>query len=113
MVQLHEDFAIMRSNRGIVAKGQAVLLRNNAKVIEDELDLIGRYGAANLVLHGAEDLFSAFNARPRSGTHVQAELSGIHIWKEITPDPGQRQQRTADHQPKYQKHRGPIHQTPT
>src|SRR5438034_9097251 len=72
-----QDLTVVRTNGRVVAESEAVLFRDDAKIIQNEPDVFRADGMADLVFHGAENLFCLLNAGAGRRANMEPELSSI------------------------------------
>src|SRR5260370_29593334 len=112
MLKRNEDLSIGRTDRGVIAEGQAVLLRYNTEIIQYQADILQTNRVADAVLNSAEDLFGLLDSGACGRANMQPKLSGIDVGKKVTANPRQSDEGSAKHPKEKHKDGRALHPSP-
>src|SRR4030095_8912189 len=113
VLERDENLAVLRAERGAVAKRQVILLRGNAEVVDDHLQVVRGNDGADLRFNRAKSVSGLLQPCATGSDHVQADLSGINGGEKIAANPRERNESAAEDDGKGRKDRRSMTERPS
>src|SRR5260370_11403704 len=85
-LQLNEKFRVGAPDGAGVAVGEVDAAVRQADIVEDRGQLVLRDGFADDAVYLVGEARCFLNAQARASAHVQSDLSGVNLWKEIAAE---------------------------